>query len=243
MAVSRVPLDTARITSRVVSRGTLDTVDVGGMFCVRCQGGGRRCGGMMARMWIKKWWAIVFLVVLALYVALVIYRVFAIGAEEKTAKAVEWIHGQSITMDDVIGKNLPPEPDQIEADATIEGIDANENGIRDDVELAIFEKYPNSARIRAAMLQYAMALQTELTKVSNSETLVAVIQEEDRGYFCVGDVLSKNLLDSESGRIEGLVMNTESRTQKHKELFRKYMVSYGDVKGKQHCDIEPDTLL
>ena len=37
-------------------------------------------------------------------------------------------------MDDVTGKNLPQDPGA-EADKTIAGIDANKNGIRDDVEL------------------------------------------------------------------------------------------------------------
>ena len=83
------------------------------------------------------------------------------------------------------GEHLPPPPDPAQVDATIEGVDANGNGIRDDVELAIFKKYPNSARIRAAELQYAMALQMYLSKVFNSETLVAVIQGEDRASMHV----------------------------------------------------------
>ena len=45
-----------------------------------------------------------------------------------------------------MGKNLPAQPDQKLNDSTIAGIDENKNGIRDDVELAIFKKYPDNAK-------------------------------------------------------------------------------------------------
>ena len=55
--------------------------------------------------------------------------------KQKTEEAVLRIHAQKITLDDVMGTKLPPEPSQELNDSTIEGIDANQNGIRDDVEL------------------------------------------------------------------------------------------------------------
>ena len=60
-----------------------------------------------------------------------------------------------------MGKNLPSDPGAL-ADATVQGVDANQNGIRDDVELAVFKEYPNSAKTRAVLLQYALALQMEV---------------------------------------------------------------------------------
>ena len=71
---------------------------------------------------------------------------------DKTNEQVVKIHNTKLMMDDVIGKNLPPDPGA-EADKTVQGIDANKNGIRDDVELAIFKAYPDSAKTRAVMLQ------------------------------------------------------------------------------------------
>jgi len=127
------------------------------------------------------------------YVVLVLYRAWAIGEEEKTQQAVARIHAQKITLADVMGENLPPLPNPQENDATVEGVDANNNGIRDDVELAIFEKYPDSPRVRAGQLQYALALQMELTQVFNSETLVATVQEENRSFFCISDGVPSHL--------------------------------------------------
>ena len=103
-------------------------------------------------------------VVVVLLVGLTIYR-FPYALEQRRAEeVVEFIRAQKITLNDVNGVNLPLAPDPAEVDATVEGVDANKNWIRDDVELAIFERYPNDARIRAAMLQYAMGLQLELHK-------------------------------------------------------------------------------
>src|SRR3989344_8605528 len=102
------------------------------------------------------------LVILAVYVALVIYRGFVLWAEEKTNEQVAKIHATKLMLADVLGDNLPPAPEN--PDATVEGVDQNKNGIRDDVELAIFAEYPNSARTRTVLLQYALALQMEVTQ-------------------------------------------------------------------------------
>jgi len=120
---------------------------------------------------------------------LVIIRMFHFYNLDKTNEQVAKIHNTKLTMDDVIGKNLPPDPGA-EADKTIQGIDANKNGIRDDVELAIFKAYPDSAKTRAALLQYALALQMEAAQtVVNEEVVIATVQEEDRADICVADVL------------------------------------------------------
>ena len=91
---------------------------------------------------ILKWAGIIFVVAfVALLVGRGIYRI----ADSKTQKQVAKIHATKLTLDDVMGKNLPV-PSGVEGppdyDATIAGVDANKNGIRDDVELAIFKEYP-----------------------------------------------------------------------------------------------------
>ena len=102
--------------------------------------------------------------VAAIYVILVIIRMFHFYNLDKTNEQVAKIHNTKLTMDDVLGKNLPQDPGA-EVDKTIAGIDTNKNGIRDDVELAIFKEYPNSAKTRAVLLQYALALQMEADHV------------------------------------------------------------------------------
>src|ERR1700761_2907630 len=113
--------------------------------------------GWIGRVWFWARWPLSVLVVA--YAALVIWRIPAVTEQQKTAATIATINAQKITMADVMGTDLPPVPYEPENDATVAGIDANNNGIRDDVELAIFKEYPNSPRIRAAELQYAMTEQ------------------------------------------------------------------------------------
>ncbi|MDO8560605.1 MAG: hypothetical protein Q7R91_00100 [bacterium] len=184
-------------------------------------------------------------VVVGAFIALVIYRIPHAIEQQKTAEVVAKIHATKLTLDDVMGKNLPPEPDPAVKDATLEGVDANGNGIRDDVELAIFKLHPDSARIRAAELQYVKALQIELTTdVFNSETLVATVWEESRGYFCI-DRAMPNVIDSvfysTVEKVKAFVLNTESRKNKKEEILKKYMSSHANPSDK-FCDIALNTL-
>lgn len=189
------------------------------------------------------------------FLILVAFRIPVVAERAKTKKAVEAIHSQKLTMDTVLGKNLPPEPSPDLVNATLEGIDANNNGIRDDVELAIFKKYHNDKKVRAAELQYAMALQMEFKHVFNSETLVAVIQQEGRASSCISDTapgISKNdseeyarkilsISDDREKEVNNYVFNTEKRKQWQEDLYKKYMTSYSLLNGKQ-CDIEQSSL-
>jgi hypothetical protein len=192
---------------------------------------------------ILKWTGIV---LVGGFVILVIVRMFHFANLDKTNAEVEKIHATKLTLDDVMGKNLPPAPGA-DANKTVAGIDANNNGIRDDVELAIFNTYTNTAKTRAVLLQYALALQMEATQsVINTDTVVASVQEEDRAYACVGKILSqkdknKYFLDWDKLVlfIENLEFNTPDRKQA-KEDFLKKIGSYNAI--DRNCDIDYSTL-
>lgn len=192
---------------------------------------------------ISKWTAVV---ILAAFVILVIVRVPFYNQNKKTEAQVAKIHATKLTMDDVMGKNLPSDPGT-EADKTIEGIDANENGIRDDVELAIFKEYPNSAKTRAVLLQYALALQMEMTQPFLDEGNVNVAIEQDlRAYACITDYVPRNNLSEHSlitdkltDFVYGKMLNTEQRKETYK-AFYKYIRSGGIPTGG--CDIDLSSL-
>ena len=185
--------------------------------------------------------------VAAIYVVLVIIRMFHFYNLDKTNEQVVKIHNTKLMMDDVIGKNLPPDPGA-EADKTVQGIDANKNGIRDDVELAIFKAYPDSAKTRAVLLQYALALQMEVVqKVVNKEVVGEVANKQDRAFFCVAKIVPGGGESSVFVAIEkyGKFMsdkqfNTEERKTAHK-IFYSYLKS-GRIDDSVSCDIEPLSL-
>lgn len=177
---------------------------------------------------------------IALFIILVVWGLWQVYDKDKTEKAVFRINSVRITLTDVMGENLPPKPDQTLNDSTVEGIDANDNFIRDDVELAIFEKYPDSAKIRAAMLQYAQALQMELTMVFNSETLVATIQKEDLAYECLDNASVEkdfSTINKYEKEIENIVLNTDLRNKIQLDNSKKYMTTYSLPPGGQ-CDVD-----
>ncbi len=166
--------------------------------------------------------------------------------KDKTAQVVARIHSQKINLADVQGTALPPPPNEQENNATVAGLDKNNNGIRDDVELAIFAKYPNSARVRAAELQYAMALQMYF-EVTNSETWVAAAQEDSRAYACIGQtyprtdlVKASEILDVRTKEVESLVFNTTSRREAEKNAAH-FTTSYA-LPNTDLCNVDLNTL-
>lgn len=186
-------------------------------------------------------------VILVLYVGLVIYRIPAAQERLKTQEVVKKIQAQKLTLADVMGQNLPPEPDSALNNSTVEGIDANGNGIRDDVELAIFKLHPDSARIRAAELQYAMALQMYLTEVFNPDTLIAVAQEDERASSCLADQLPRDDigvyyrdLKEKKNEIKDMILNTEER-RKRANQNTMLIKSFGSLE-EAHCDVDPKAL-
>lgn len=196
------------------------------------------------------------LALVALFFLLVISKIPTAIEGQNTEETVAYIQAQRITMADVMGDNLPPEPDPTLVDATVEGIDENNNGIRDDVELAIFELYTDDPVVRSAMLQYAMGLQLELTQVFNSETWVAAVEESGRGYGCLfatsPDVSLENteeeitralaVGDKRIDEVKELVLNTELRDSRREEIF-DFSVSRGESEKQDNCDLDATELV
>ena len=195
---------------------------------------------LFTRIWRFLRWP---LLVLALgFVILVAWRLKLLYELDDTNAAVAKIHANRLTWDDVFGP-LPVEPDKEANDATLAGIDANDNGIRDDVERAIYFKYKDSAREAAPAYQYAKALQMEFTDVYNSATLVAVIQEESRASGCIfnssdtDDLKELNAYSKDvESYVEDLVLNTKERKEWGKSIREKYLVTYTLPKGED-CDL------
>lgn len=196
------------------------------------------------KVWnVLKWVAVIFV---GAYGLLVLFRIPLFIENKKTDEQIAKIHATKLTMDDVMGKYLPPDPGE-EADKTVAGIDANNNGIRDDVELAIFKEYPNSARTRAVLLQYALALQMEVVQpMVNTGTVTAVAEKTSGGYYCIGEITSRNDLkkfievgDSLHNFIERRQLNTEAREKAEKDFYEGNLGSY---ELPSDCDIDLKSL-
>jgi hypothetical protein len=185
----------------------------------------------------------------------------------RTPDAVARIHARTVTMEMVEGKNLPPMPDVLVAHATVAGVDSNNNGVRDDVEIEVYNRHKDSPKIRAAQLQYAMMLQSNITDVFSEKTLVAVLKESGRAYSCIYDIYNErkdglpldkplyewteeemelgNKYSKEHGaitepllkEIEALVLNTKAREEQY-QYSHRYMTSYSGSDKPETCDVK-----
>ncbi|MDR3519413.1 MAG: hypothetical protein P4L63_00775 [Candidatus Pacebacteria bacterium] len=205
--------------------------------------------------WVRKIFKILkwtFLVLICLFIVACVWRGIYLSNKKKeqakTDAEVEKIHNTKLTLADVMGTNLPPDPGAL-ADQTIAGVDANNNGIRDDVELAIFNAYPKSAKTRAVLLQLALAMEME-NKQSfiNSEIVDAVLDKEDSAIFCSADLIpgdgatESRIFLTTNRYLRTLAKeqyNTDSRIQAEKKF-----ISYSKSKTEltPFCDIDLSTL-
>jgi hypothetical protein len=186
---------------------------------------------------LNKCWRVARWVLLALLLLLIggfFFYALPKGAEQaKTEQAVARIHATKLTWNDIF-EPLPPVPDPTLNNATLAGVDSNDNGIRDDVEIAIYNEHKNSARVTAGELQYAKELQMEFTDVTNSATLVAVMQEESGGFLCIDN-------DAEQKEVENLVFNTDLRKNYREKIFNEYYTSWG-IPDTASCNVDPKSL-
>ncbi len=150
---------------------------------------------------------------------------------------------------------LPPKPDMRVNNATVAGIDANSNGVRDDIERWIYldmktYRYPKVER--AIALQKGKALQKILIDPENARNLY---QDSDKAsncfwYYKLG-YLGGNMQMYPIGYVifddeyRDIAMNTKER---QKAYYRYNLLLSGDIypMGKLHpdqCDFDIETMM
>ncbi len=184
-----------------------------------------------------------------LFILLVLVRIPVVLEKKQSAKMVVNIQAQKTTMEDVLGTHLPPMPDQTQNNATLAGLDSNNNGIRDDIELALFQEATTSLRIRAAELQYVLAKQLIVTDVFDNDTWVAFAVQENRAFQCLGQTLrhagvpEDDLLptmETKTEELKGLILNTNARQDAYEKNMH-FITGYA-LDASHVCDVDPTTL-
>ncbi|MCX6754436.1 MAG: hypothetical protein NTU81_01240 [Candidatus Nomurabacteria bacterium] len=195
---------------------------------------------------IFKW---AFLVLIGAFIILVIIRFFNFFNVENTNNQILKIHTTKLSMSDVKGDVLPADFVST-TDDTPKGRDLNNNGIRDDVEVAIFKEYPNSEKTRAVLLQYALTLQMEVIQpFINKGIVTEVVTEQGRADTCLSDSLvprksielprnndEMKKIAEYINFVEEKQFNSDYRKQAHSDFY-KYLGSYGESTNIT-CDID-----
>ncbi|ANH73231.1 hypothetical protein ACS15_3649 [Ralstonia insidiosa] len=120
-------------------------------------------------------------------------------------------------------------------DASVAGIDANKNGVRDDIERYIEKKYPDPAQ-RAAMMQYAKARQNFILTATTPEKAHAAAQDLWRAFACTQSRLGAGWLDATKD-VLAMFLNTRERlnasTRAQDNLAGQTVDAYA---GDKPCD-------
>lgn len=114
----------------------------------------------------------------------------------------------------------PPLPDEDENSKTIEGVDKNKNGVRDDVEIWINRTYSVSDE-RKALMQFSRSFILELqTAVElNKEKSFELIQESEKATICMIGVFKNQENLKALKHLDVLIVNTSHRKKAQLLVF------------------------
>jgi hypothetical protein len=140
---------------------------------------------------------------------------------------------------------LPADPGEA-GKATLEGIDSDGDGLRDDVQRFIALSQPSSVRIRAALTQEAVALQRALLDSASETESAEHARAIDHAIECQFFVVPGDGAAGLAAELESEVVNTEAR-------LAAYLAFQAHLTGKvfpapphrlRHvsCAFDPDVL-
>ena len=108
---------------------------------------------------------------------------------------------------------LPPDPGEA-GKATLEGIDSDNDGVRDDIQRYIVLTYPDSAKTRAALIQVTKTKQTELLyDGSDKQALKQYAKTEGvNATYCLAAILGIEDAIATYGELRAQILNTNDRS-------------------------------
>jgi len=137
--------------------------------------------------------------------------------------------------------DLPPDPGSA-ADATLTGIDANLNGIRDDVELFIAEEFSRTPQLGEALNQFAQTVQKGLLSTNEQESMNAA-NAGNRAMECLAFLAPD---DKSWKTVTALAVNTPERVrswQAHQKRLSGHVFPARAIREwKTSCTFDLDDL-
>lgn len=116
--------------------------------------------------------------------------------------------------------NLPPEPDSILNATTLYGIDSNQNGVRDDIEIYIYKNVTQDWNLYNAYMQYYRNKQDTLIFLNNEQKFDYFTGEGDWKAFSCISYFEKNIKMSAS-QFLNIFFNTKARKEAQKAIGQK----------------------
>lgn len=109
------------------------------------------------------------------------------------------------------GNSLPPDPGAA-GKVTLAGIDSDNDGVRDDIQIAIYDRYPNNIQIQNALKQSAKTLQNTLIVGANSGSAEQTADTVTRARHCIKSLVGSQNQMEEIDFIVLQLINTKERS-------------------------------
>jgi len=162
----------------------------------------------------------------------------AMDANGNTANAFQAVS----VSDDRSLSGLPPDPGPA-GRATLEGIDSDNDGVRDDVQRWIAINYPSSEKTRMALKQLALTQQQfVLDSVDPVKSLNNAVQR-GKAIDCLF-YISPSDAPTIINEFKAITLNTYTRSKAYLQADHHLSgnVFSSDLDWKQSCNFDPDAL-
>lgn len=164
------------------------------------------------------------------------------NGESSTISTEQQTQEQPAVVDD---GGLPPDPGEVGM-ATLEGIDSDADGVRDDVQRYIATTHPDSEKTRAILTQYAKALQKALLDAGSKELSMQNAEKINLTSECGDFILSIEVYRNILKKLRPEILNTDARSKAYLqyddqlggEVFRS--IQY-DQRASA-CDFYPESM-
>jgi len=158
-----------------------------------------------------------------------------------------------ITADPAI-PNLPPDPGEA-GKATLEGIDSDNDGVRDDIQRYIAFTYPDSEKIRAVLAQYSKSMQKAILNSDSKNASLDNTIDISKSAECLRFIKkASNTTDKRSAlleafKIENLLLAEITNTEPRLDSYLFYDSNLGGevfpiptVDSQTACDFNLNNL-
>lgn len=151
------------------------------------------------------------------------------------------------SMTATISITLPPDPGEA-GKATLAGIDADRDGVRDDIQRYIALTYPDSEKTRAVLTQLTKTQQAFLLDANNKEMSIRHDRDRDDALDCLSYIygIGTDTAYALSSELRAQMLNTTARSRAYviadAQLSGMHFPSTPEAERKSRCDFDPDAM-
>lgn len=175
------------------------------------------------------------------------YRLYVLVVDKKDKKEQQFKSAYHDHVRFVIDETLQvPMPDSKKNEATVGGVDSDNDGIRDDVQRYINENYSSSLKTKLAAKQHARNMQSYLLTTADKEKSIVTIINALWSKSCLGAIVGDEKAANIGREIKGKYLNTKDRLYADMQGNQNFSgQAYELIVGEEQilkCEFDPATL-